>query len=70
MIIKTKYSAIIKAKKAGAKVIRLYMDSSTHQCYEGRIKRQGDYFYGIKAVCDNDELLCLKCDNPEEKIFN
>ena len=65
MIIKVKFEGVQKAKKAGAKVVKIYLDSTYHKSYEGRKKRPDDYFYGYKAICDNDELICLVCDNPE-----
>jgi hypothetical protein len=59
-IIKVKLSGIKKAREAGAEIVKLYLDASTHSPYEGKQRRHArDYFYGYLARTDNHDLLCL-----------
>lgn len=59
--IKVNSESIKKARKAGAKIVSLWITSFGAESYEGR-KRKGsnDHLYGVKAICDNVDLLCLK----------
>lgn len=58
-ILKVKPSAIKKAKEAGAKITKLFLCASTHEPYEGRKRNGRDYLYGVKAECDNCDLIHL-----------
>ena len=52
-------SAIAKVKKAGAKIVKLWITPLSHISYEGARKSKRDYLYGVRAECDTVDLLCL-----------
>lgn len=59
-IIPVKKTAIEKARKAGARVVSLWITPLTHETYEGRKRNARDYFYGMRAECDKVDLLYLE----------
>lgn len=54
-------SFIEKLKAAGAKINRMYMNSSNHSYYEGKRKNKRDYFLGFRAEADKQDFICF-CD--------
>ena len=47
-----------KLRKAGAKLHRIYINSSNHKSYEGRRKNKRDYFWGFRAETDKHDFIC------------
>lgn len=57
--LQVKPSAIRKAREAGAEIVNLWVEPFGKSSYEGKKKHKDDYLYGIKAICDKVDLICL-----------